>query len=157
MSERIDETRETEEAGQAVGGEAEGEAPDLALAEEESSQSGEEEERGEFECESESEVDSEWREESLNPRASPSQEEEDRFFNLLRKNNVEAVKELLATNRTLIHRLDMYGNLPIQCPATGPESAAKIDMAKLLLSHGQARLHGASSPQGLLLGIREDV
>ena len=44
MSERIDETRETEEAGQAVGGEAEGKAPDLALAEEESSQSGEEEE-----------------------------------------------------------------------------------------------------------------
>ena len=62
---------------------------------------------------------------------------EDPFFTLLRQDNVEAVRELLSTDRTLIHQLDFANPSPIHYPAMGTQDTpAKIEMAKLLLSHG---------------------
>ena len=61
----------------------------------------------------------------------------DRVFNLLSQGNTQAVRELLSTDRTLIYRLDLDDHSPIHYPAKGrQETPAKIELAKLLLSHG---------------------
>ena len=61
----------------------------------------------------------------------------DPVFNLLSQGNSQAVRELLSTDRTLIHRLDLDDHSPIHHPAMGgQETPAKIELVKLLLSHG---------------------
>ena len=59
------------------------------------------------------------------------------LFNLLSQGNSEAVRELLLTDRTLIHR-DPFGSgsSAIHFPARGPDTPANIEMVKVLLSHG---------------------
>ena len=122
MSERMDEVREPEEVGQAESGEGEEDVLDPALGEAESSQS-EEEVGGDFVAIEDSEEEEE-------------EEEEHPVFNLLMQDKVEAVRELLATNRTLVHRLNSSGHDPIHYAAWGQGTPANIDMVKLLLSHG---------------------
>ena len=61
----------------------------------------------------------------------------DRVFTLLSQGNSQAVRELLSTDRTLIHRLDHENHSLLHYPAMeGEETPARIEMVKLLLSHG---------------------
>ena len=84
-------------------------------------------ETGETRHESESESESE-------------ENEEDPVFKLITKNNFEAVREVLTTDRSIVNRsFDDFSLLHhaislIHIPSS--ESAAVIEMVKLLLSHG---------------------
>ena len=63
----------------------------------------------------------------------------DPVFNLLRLGNSQAVRELLSTDRTLIHRLDLNDHSLLHYPAMDghdQDTPANLEMAKLLLSHG---------------------
>ena len=65
------------------------------------------------------------------------QQARDPVFDLVSQGNLEAVRNLLASDRTRIHRLDLDDHSPIHYPAKGwQESAAKLKMARLLLSKG---------------------
>ena len=58
-------------------------------------------------------------------------------FDLVLQGNIEAVRQLLSTDRTLVHRRDHDDHSPIHYPAKGrSESTAKLEMARLLLSQG---------------------
>ena len=58
-------------------------------------------------------------------------------FDLVFQGNIEAVRQLLSTDRTLVHRRDHHDHSPIHYPAKGrSESTAKLEMARLLLSQG---------------------
>ena len=58
-------------------------------------------------------------------------------FDLVFQGNIEAVRQLLSTDRTLVHRRDHDDHSPIHYPAKGrSESTAKLEMARLLLSQG---------------------
>ena len=100
-------------------------------------------ETGETRHESESESESEEDEEDpdVDEAESESEEnEEDPVFKLITKNNFEAVREVLTTDRSIVNRsFDDFSLLHhaislIHLPSS--DSAAIIEMVKLLLSHG---------------------
>ena len=133
MSERMDEASasEAEEAGPHSQGDGAAE-----------SDPGQEEEGGEAELSeeetSEMEEDGEF---TSDLDSSMEYEPEPIIFNLLRQRDIAGVRDLLTSDRTVLHCRDSMDHTPIHYPSmlrsgSAEDESYAIDMAKLLLSHG---------------------